>query len=101
MWEGAAARIVTAIDVTERVRAGERLQEQADMPNQARDALSARERETVRLLAEGASNKEVAAALGISVRTAETKRARLLRKLGLDSLAALVRYAIRNDIIQP
>jgi len=101
MWEGAAARIVTAIDVTERVRAGERLQEQADMPNQARDALSARERETVRLLAEGASNKGVAAALGISVRTAETKRARLLRKLGLDSLAALVRYAIRNDIIQP
>jgi DNA-binding NarL/FixJ family response regulator len=68
-------------------------------PNESR--LTARERETVQLLAEGKSNKEVAAALGVSIRTAETHRARLLRKLGLKSLAALVRYAIRNGIIQP
>jgi DNA-binding NarL/FixJ family response regulator len=66
-----------------------------------RNELTARERETVQLLAEGKSNKEVAAALGVSVRTAETHRARLLRKLGLDSVAGLVRYAIRNCIIQP
>lgn len=62
--------------------------------------LSAREREIVQLLAEGKSNKEVADALGISVRTAETHRASILRKLGLDSIASLVRYAIRNKIIE-
>jgi two-component system, NarL family, response regulator NreC len=63
--------------------------------------LSAREREIVQLLAEGKSNKEVAGALGISVRTAETHRASILRKLNLDSVASLVRYAIRNKIIEP
>ena len=62
--------------------------------------LSAREREIVQLLAEGRSNKEVAGALGISIRTAETHRASVLRKLSLDSLASLVRYAIRNRIIE-
>jgi DNA-binding NarL/FixJ family response regulator len=61
--------------------------------------LTAREREIVRLLAQGQSNKEVAASLGISIRTAETHRATLMHKLGLDSLAALVCYAIRNNII--
>ena len=60
-----------------------------------------RERDVIRLLAEGASNKEVANSLGISIRTAESHRATLMRKLGLDSLAALVRYAIRNNIIEP
>ena len=63
--------------------------------------LSAREREIVQLLAEGKSNKEVAKALGISVRTAETHRASVLRKLGLNSLPDLVRYAIRNHLIEP
>jgi two-component system, NarL family, response regulator NreC len=63
--------------------------------------LSAREREIVQLLAEGKSNKEVADKLGISVRTAETHRASILRKLSLDSIASLVRYAIRNKIIEP
>jgi two-component system, NarL family, response regulator NreC len=63
--------------------------------------LSAREREIVQLIAEGKSNKEVANALSISVRTAETHRANILRKLDLDSVAALVRYAIRNNIIEP
>ena len=63
--------------------------------------LSPREREIVQLLAEGKSNKEVADALGISVRTAETHRASILRKLSLDSIASLVRYAIRNKIIEP
>jgi two-component system, NarL family, response regulator NreC len=63
-------------------------------------ALTAREREIVRLLAEGHSNKEIASSLGISTRTAETHRASLMRKLGIESLAALVRYAIRNNIIE-
>src|ERR1700730_5224338 len=61
--------------------------------------VTARERDVVRLLAGGNSNKEVANALGISIRTAETHRAALMHKLSLDSLAALVRYAIRNNII--
>lgn len=63
--------------------------------------LSPREREIVQLIAEGKSNKEVAEALGISVRTAETHRASILRKLNLDSVAGLVRYAIRNKLIEP
>jgi two-component system response regulator NreC len=63
-------------------------------------SLTEREREIVRLLAEGHSNKEVASCLGISIRTAETHRATLMRKLDINSLAALVRYAIRNNIIE-
>ena len=63
-------------------------------------AVTSRERDVVRLLAGGNSNKEVANCLGISIRTAETHRATLMRKLGLESLAALVRYAIRNNIIE-
>jgi two-component system response regulator NreC len=65
------------------------------------ERLSVREREIVQLIAEGKSNKEVAEALGISVRTAETHRASILRKLKVDSVAGLVRYAIRNKIIDP
>jgi DNA-binding NarL/FixJ family response regulator len=53
------------------------------------------------LLAEGKSNKEVADALGISVKTIETHRATIMRKLELKSFAEMVRYAIRNNIIQP
>ncbi len=63
--------------------------------------LSAREREIVQLLAEGSSNKDVARALQISVKTAETHRSNIMRKLGLGSLPELVRYAIRNNIIEP
>ena len=62
--------------------------------------LTGREREIVQLVAEGQSNKEVAGKLGISVRTAETHRAHILRKLNLDSIAGLVRYAIRNKMIE-
>ena len=61
--------------------------------------LTQREREIVQLVAEGKSNKEVASDLGISIKTAETHRAAIIKKLCLDSLAALVRYAIRNHII--
>jgi len=53
------------------------------------------------LLAEGKSNRQVAEKLGMSVRTAETHRASILRKLRLESLADLVRYAIRNKMIEP
>lgn len=62
--------------------------------------LTAREREIVQLLAEGHSNKAVSARLGISVKTVETHRAAIMRKLSINSIAQLVRYAVRNHIIQ-
>ncbi|HYL62617.1 MAG TPA: response regulator transcription factor [Candidatus Methylomirabilis sp.] len=57
-----------------------------------------RETEVIRLLVDGKANKEVAAVLGISVRTAEVHRANIMKKLGLRSLAELIRYALRNGI---
>ena len=63
--------------------------------------LTRREREVLQLLAEGRANKAVGKLLGISVKTAETHRARIMRKLGMKSLAELVRYAIRNGFIEP
>jgi DNA-binding NarL/FixJ family response regulator len=63
--------------------------------------LSAREREVLQLVAEGRTNREVATALGISVRTAENHRGNVLRKLNLESTADAVRYAIRNKMIEP
>jgi DNA-binding NarL/FixJ family response regulator len=61
--------------------------------------LTPREREIVRLLAEGNSNKEAAALLGISVKTVETHRATIMRKLGFSAFADLVRYAVRNHLV--
>jgi DNA-binding NarL/FixJ family response regulator len=61
--------------------------------------LTSRQREIVQLLAEGKSSKEVAAVLGLSVKTAETHRANIMRKLDCHSVTELVRYAIRNHII--
>jgi len=58
-----------------------------------------REVEIIRLLAKGKANKEIAAELGITVRTAETHRAKIMLKLGLHSVAELIHYAIRNKII--
>jgi DNA-binding NarL/FixJ family response regulator len=66
----------------------------------SRGRLTQREREIVQLLAEGKSNKEVAGVLGISVRTAETHRANIMLKLDLHSIVDLVRYAVRNRIIE-
>ncbi len=63
--------------------------------------LTHREREVTQLLAEGKGNKEVADVLGISVRTAETHRTHIMRKLGCQSFSDLVRYAIRNSLIVP
>ena len=81
------ARLVTA-DVEERRRASE-------------DPLSDREREVLRLLALGHTNQEIAEMLFISVRTAETHRAHIMRKLGLSSRAELVRYALGHDLLDP
>jgi len=64
-----------------------------------RNGLSPREREIVRCLAQGLSNKATASELGINVRTVETHRARVMLKLSLRSLAELVQYAIRVGLI--
>ena len=60
------------------------------------DTLSEREREVLRLLALGHTNQEIAKQLFISVRTAETHRAHIMRKLGLETRAELVRYALEH-----
>lgn len=65
------------------------------------DSLTPREREIVQLLAEGKSNKEVAVTLNVAVKTAETHRTNIMRKLELHSLADLIHYAIRNKIVEP
>jgi len=63
--------------------------------------LTSREREVVQLLAEGNSNKQIAKLLNLSVKTVETHRATVMRKLKLKSLPELVRFAIRRKIIEP
>jgi len=64
-----------------------------------RSRLTPREREIVQLLAEGKSSKEVASVLGLSVKTAETHRSNIMRKLELHSVSDLVLYAVRNNIV--
>lgn len=73
-----------------------------DAPEGERPArrLTPREREIVQLLAEGKSNKEIASYLNISVKTAETHRANIMLKLNFHSVTELVRYAVKNKIIQ-
>lgn len=62
-------------------------------------SLSAREREVLQLLAEGASVVEIGRRLSLSPRTVETYRARMMQKLGIDSIAALVKFAIQHGVI--
>ena len=62
--------------------------------------LTPREREIIQLLGEGQSNKAISVRLGISVKTVETHRAAIMRKLSINSIAQLVRYAIRNRIVE-
>ena len=71
-----------------------------DVSEPLRDRLTTREREIVQLLAEGKSSKEVASSLNISVKTAETHRANIMRKLQIHTVSELVRYAIRNQIVE-
>jgi DNA-binding NarL/FixJ family response regulator len=71
-----------------------------EAPARSRHRLTPREREIVQLLAEGKGNKEIAEFLSISVKTAETHRANIMLKLNFHSITELVRYAVRNHIIQ-
>jgi DNA-binding NarL/FixJ family response regulator len=108
----ASTQLLTAVDtvsrhkpfftseVAERVlegflRLGELSAEDGSTPG----ILTPREREIVQLLAEARSNKEVASILGISVKTVETHRASIMRKLGITSIVDLVHYAIRNNLV--
>jgi DNA-binding NarL/FixJ family response regulator len=70
---------------------------QEEQPHGAQ--LTPREREVLQLVAEGKTNKEVAAALHIGLKTVETHRMNLMAKLGLHSVVDLVRYAVRNGIV--
>lgn len=81
-------------------RRSERIPATAD-DEPSRGMLTSRERQVLRQLAEGKTNKEIGAQLTISARTVETHRARLMRKLNLHSMSELVRYAIRHRIIKP
>ena len=66
-----------------------------------RDALTTRERQVLQLIAEGKSTKDIASLLGISVKTAESHRTRLMQKLDIHETASLVLYAVRRGIVQP
>ncbi len=66
-----------------------------------REELSLRERQVLQLIAEGKTSKEIASILGLSVRTAESHRARIMRKLGIHDKSSLVLYAVRRGIVQP
>ena len=72
-----------------------------DSSEPLKDRLTVREREIIRLISEGQSSKEVATTLGISVKTADTHRANIMRKLQVHTVSELVRYALRNQIIAP
>lgn len=79
----------------------ETLLDQFLQTNRHDGVLTHREREIVQLIAEGKINKQIAATLDISVKTVETHRASAMHKLKLKTTADLVRYAIRNNLIQP
>ena len=68
-------------------------------PTATLDQLTPRQRETLQLVAEGYSTKEIAFALGVSVKTVETHRAQLKERLGIYNVAGLVRFALRVGLI--
>jgi DNA-binding NarL/FixJ family response regulator len=84
--------------VLDRFRAGP---QKTNTTTGSRDPLSIRERQVVQLLAEGKSNKEIGGILDISKRTVDHHRARIMEKLRVQSLGELVRYAVRNNIVEP
>jgi len=69
--------------------------------DRTKDPLTARERQVLQLIAEGKSTKDIACVLGISAKTAESHRTRLMRKLDIHETASLVLYAVRRGIVQP
>ncbi|TAJ21329.1 MAG: hypothetical protein EPO68_04810 [Planctomycetota bacterium] len=70
-------------------------------PEDAADPLTPRERQVLELIGAGQSTKQVARTLGISLKTAQSHRTRLMAKLDIHEMASLVRYAIRRGIVRP
>lgn len=104
-WRNIAIQLHTVEEMTRTVigiigQAGYSARRADRMSPRNAKGLSPREKEILRLLSEGKANKEVASILGISVKTVETYRARVLHKLNLDSLVGLVHYAIRHRIVE-
>jgi len=84
--------------VSRRVIEGYVRQSQADGPL---EGLTPRQRDVLRLIAEGRSTRDIAKALGVSIKTVETHRAHLMERLDIRDVAGLVRYAIRTGLVKP
>jgi two-component system response regulator NreC len=104
----AAAQLVRAIQVVSRgsiylsPRVSRAVVEASlNKTNVPSDPLSGREREVLQLVAEGKTTKQIAKLLGVSAKTAESHRTRIMAKLKIHQTAGLVRYAIRRGFIQP
>jgi len=87
-WLSAAVSMQMVNGYVQRMGAGE-----------AREALTPRQREVLKMIAEGRATKEIAFALNLSVKTIETHRAQIMDRLGIRDVAGLVRYAIRNGLV--
>jgi DNA-binding NarL/FixJ family response regulator len=72
-----------------------------NIPKLLHNRVTSREREIIQLLSEGKKNKEIASSLSISIKTVERHRSNVMRKLEIHSISELVRYAVRNQIIEP
>jgi DNA-binding NarL/FixJ family response regulator len=96
---GRVLRSSTALDLREAVRAAAGTPGRHEARQRTARAITPRASEVVRLLARGKPMKEVAAHLGISARTVAFHKYKTMRALGLDSSAALVRYAVKNDML--
>jgi len=93
-------KVYLSEDVTQFVVAGfVKSQQDSRLPQD--ENISFREREVLQLLAEGESNKDISSALNLSIKTVETHRANIMRKLGFRNITDLVLYAVRNHIIEP
>jgi len=74
---------------------------QSPAGRQPRERLTPRERQVLQLVAEGKTTKEIAKALGVSIKTSESHRTRVMHKLDIHTAAGLVRYAIREGLVNP
>jgi DNA-binding NarL/FixJ family response regulator len=70
-------------------------------PPAANDALSVRERQVLQLIAEGKTSKQIATLLGVSAKTVDSHRTKLMQKLDIHEIAGLARYAIRHGLVRP
>lgn len=84
--------------INSKFNSGERV---TKIPEVVRNRVTSREREVIQQLAEGKRAKEIASCLGISIKTVETHRSNVMRKLEMHSISELVRYAVRNQIVEP